>query len=143
MGGGGGESFTDSFSSNLNNVNLKISPTTVDIQLKMKPQPFYIIMIKSEEVSKAMSCSVSLMLTLTWGIDTLFQKLAPHIGGWIWKTPFAHYAPGVEDPNLDKKYVQLSDLAHFHEILIQIYFDVKLLIKFGILCWEIISALFC
>ena len=27
--------------------------------------------------------------------DILFEKLKPEIGGWIWKTPFAHYAPSL------------------------------------------------
>ena len=29
-----------------------------------------------------------LMLTLTWVIDILFEKLTLVKGGWIWKTPF-------------------------------------------------------
>ena len=28
------------------------------------------------------------MLTLTRGIDILFEKLTPETGGWIWKAPF-------------------------------------------------------
>ena len=32
------------------------------------------------------------MLILIWGIDILFEKLTPEIGGWIWKAPFEHYA---------------------------------------------------
>ena len=39
---------------------------------------------------------VLLSLTLTWVIDILFEKLAPHIGDWIWNTS-AHYASGVGD----------------------------------------------
>ena len=31
-----------------------------------------------------------LSLTLTWVIDTWFEKLIPQIGDWIWKTPSAH-----------------------------------------------------
>ena len=38
-----------------------------------------------------MSCSVSLMLTLIWGNDILFEKLASEVGGWIWKALFANY----------------------------------------------------
>ena len=34
-----------------------------------------------KEVSKVVSCSVSLILTLNWGTDTLFEKLTPEIGG--------------------------------------------------------------
>ena len=48
-----------------------------------------------KEVSKVVSCSVSLMLTLTWGIDISSQKSAPEIRGWIWKTAIAHYGSGV------------------------------------------------
>ena len=44
------------------------------------------------QVSKVVSCSVFLMLTLTWGIYILFEKLTPEIGGCICKTPFAQYA---------------------------------------------------
>ena len=32
-----------------------------------------------------MSCSVSLMLVLTWDINISFEELTPQIGGWIWK----------------------------------------------------------
>ena len=32
-----------------------------------------------------------------WGINILFAKLATEIGGWVWKTPFAHNARGVLD----------------------------------------------
>ena len=46
--------------------------------------------INLKEVSNVVSCSVSFMLTLAWGIDILFERLLPEIGGWIWKTPFAH-----------------------------------------------------
>ena len=31
------------------------------------------------------------MLTLTWGIDILFEKLTLEIGDWNWETPFALY----------------------------------------------------
>ena len=31
------------------------------------------------------------MLTLTWGIDILFEKLTLEIGAWNWETPFALY----------------------------------------------------
>ena len=34
-----------------------------------------------EKVSKVVSCSVSLILTLNWGTDILFEKLTPEIGG--------------------------------------------------------------
>ena len=34
-----------------------------------------------KEVSKVVSCSVSLILTLNWGTDILFEKLTPEIGG--------------------------------------------------------------
>ena len=53
--------------------------------------------VNSSEASKVVSCSVSLMLTLNWGIDTLFEKLTSEIGVWIWKTPFAQYAFGSGD----------------------------------------------
>ena len=56
-------------------------------KMQIKPSPFCRIMeglileVNSREVSKVVSCSVSLMLTLTWGIDILFEKLTPEIGG--------------------------------------------------------------
>ena len=34
-----------------------------------------------KEVSKAVSCSVFLILTLHWGTDILIEKLTPEIGG--------------------------------------------------------------
>ena len=34
-----------------------------------------------KEVSKVVSCSVSLILTLNWGTDILFEKLTLEIGG--------------------------------------------------------------
>ena len=36
--------------------------------------------VNSYEVSKAISCSVSLMLAFTWGIEILFEKLTLQIG---------------------------------------------------------------
>ena len=66
------------------------------------------------------------MLTMTWGIDTLFEKLTRQIGSWIWKTPFGfvHYASEVEGPNLDKEYVRLPDPALWNNNIN--FFDVKL-----------------
>ena len=40
---------------------------------------------------KFVSCSESLMLTLTWDFDILFEKLPTETGTWTWKTLFAHY----------------------------------------------------
>ena len=37
--------------------------------------------VNSYEISKVLSSSVSRMLTLAWGIDILFEKLTPEIGG--------------------------------------------------------------
>ena len=37
--------------------------------------------VNSYEISKVLSSSVSCMLTLAWGIDILFEKLTPEIGG--------------------------------------------------------------
>ena len=68
----------NAFSSNVNPVNL---------HLKIKPWPVYKIMkgfilkVNSYGISKFVSCSVSLMLTLTRGTDMLFEKLRPEIGG--------------------------------------------------------------
>ena len=50
--------------------------------------------VNSYEISKVLSSSVSRMLTLAWGIDILFEKLTPEIGGGgggggIWKN-FLH-----------------------------------------------------
>ena len=76
----------NAFSSNLNTVNL---------HLKIKPRSFYKIMegfilkVNSWEISKVVPCLLSIMLTLTWGIDISFEKLALETGGWIWKTPFS------------------------------------------------------
>ena len=49
----------------------------------------FIPKVNSQEISKVVPCSFSLMLTLNWGIDMLFQKLIPEKGEWIWKTPSA------------------------------------------------------
>ena len=38
---------------------------------------------------------VFLSLTLTLVIDTLFEKLSPQLGAWIWKKPSVQYASGV------------------------------------------------
>ena len=73
-------SFTNAFSSNLNTVNLKVFPKHGQIG--------FILEVNSSEVSNVVSCSVSLMLTRTWDIDILFEKLTPEIG--VWKTPFGH-----------------------------------------------------
>ena len=34
-----------------------------------------------KEVSKVVSCSISLILALNWGTDILFEKLTAEIGG--------------------------------------------------------------
>ena len=36
-----------------------------------------------DEISKAVPCSVSLMLNLTWDIDILSENLTQETGGWI------------------------------------------------------------
>ena len=74
-----------------------------DIHLKIKPWPFHRIMegfilkVYSWVVSKVVSCSIYFMLTLNWGINILFEKLTPEIGGWIREISFAHYASGKGD----------------------------------------------
>ena len=57
----------------------------------------FIFEVYVNKVSEAESSSVSLLLTLTWGIDILVEKLTPQIGDWIWKTPSAHYSSGIGD----------------------------------------------
>ena len=42
---------------------------------------FILRLTVKKEVSKVVSCSVSLILTLNWGTDILFEKLTPEIGG--------------------------------------------------------------
>ena len=77
---------TNAFSGNLNTVNL---------HLNIKHRPFQEIMkvfipkVNISENSKIVPCSVSVMLTLTWGIDILFEKLTPETGGSSCKIPFA------------------------------------------------------
>ena len=44
-------------------------------------EAFILGLTVKEEVSKVASCSVSLILTLIWGTDTLFEKLTPEIRG--------------------------------------------------------------
>ena len=41
----------------------------------------FILEVNSLEVSNVVSCSVSLMLTLSWGIDISLEKLTPETGG--------------------------------------------------------------
>ena len=48
------------------------------------------------EVSKIMSCSVSFILSLTWVIDILFEKVSPEIGFEI-EIHFLHTASRSED----------------------------------------------
>ena len=78
MGGGlmiasckGRVSFTNALFSNLNTINLKVFPKHGGISK--------ILEVNSLEVSNGVSCTVSHMLTLTWGIDILFEKLPPEI----------------------------------------------------------------
>ena len=42
----------------------------------------YILKVNSSDISKAVSYPVSLMLTLTWVTDLLFEGLRPKIGEW-------------------------------------------------------------
>ena len=50
----------------------------------------YSLKVNSLRMSKSVLCSVSLMLTVTWGTDILFDKLRPEtVRGWIWKTTFS------------------------------------------------------
>ena len=42
---------------------------------------FILGLIVKKEVSKVVSCSVSVILTLNWGIDNIFEKLTKEIGG--------------------------------------------------------------
>ena len=72
-----------------------------DIHLKIKPWSFrtitggFFLEINSEEFSKVVSCSVSLMLSLTWGINMLFGKLTPEIGVEFEKHPLNIIPLGV------------------------------------------------
>ena len=75
QGGGGVSYMIKRFSSNLNTVNL---------HLMIKPWPFHKIVkgfIHPKEILKVVSRSISLILTLTWGTDILFDKLTPETGG--------------------------------------------------------------
>ena len=81
----------NAFSSNLNLLNL---------HLKITPYPFYKIMkrfflkVNSLKVSKVASYSVSPMLTLTWGIDILFEKLTPEKGDGFENHPLHYVSRG-------------------------------------------------
>ena len=46
---------------------------------------------------------------IIWGIDILFEKLSPEIGGWIWETPFAHYAGLVQSGKVGKSQGKLGN----------------------------------
>ena len=52
----------------------------------------FILKVDGEQVSKVESSSVSLLSTLTWGIDILFEKLTPQIGTEF-KKHFLHTMP--------------------------------------------------
>ena len=54
----------------------------------------FILKVNSSETSKVLPCSISFMLTLTWGIDILFEKLTPETRGWILKKRPLHYDSG-------------------------------------------------
>ena len=56
----------------------------------------FILEVNSYEFSKIVSCSVSLMLTLTWGIDILFEKFTPAIGVEFEQHPLYTMPMGVE-----------------------------------------------
>ena len=61
-------------------------------QIIIKPWSFYRIMGRFI-IEVNVSCLVSLMLTLTWGVNILFEKLTPEVGVSIWKKKsLAHYA---------------------------------------------------
>ena len=53
-------------------------------QIIIKPWSFYRIMGRFI-IEVNVSCLVSLMLTLTWGVNILFEKLTPEVGVSIWK----------------------------------------------------------
>ena len=90
QGGGGVSQMIIAFSSNMNTVNL---------HLNIKPWSCYKIMkgfllkANSLDISKVVSRSVSLILTLTWDTDILIEKLRPETGGWISKILFALCLP--------------------------------------------------
>ena len=44
-------------------------------------EEFILGLTVKEEVSKVVSSSFPLILTLNWGTDILFEKLTPEIGG--------------------------------------------------------------
>ena len=48
----------------------------------------FFLKVNSLKVSKVASYSVSPMLTLTWGIDILFEKLTPEKGDGFENHPF-------------------------------------------------------
>ena len=47
-----------------------------------------VLIVKKSQ--KVVSCSIFFVLTHTWGIDILLEKLTPETGGWIWETSFLH-----------------------------------------------------
>ena len=79
----GRDSFTSAFSVSLDTVNLTnfalytLENKALTKLLIMEGFIHYPLFINSYEVSKAMPCLVPLMLTITWGIDILFEKLTP------------------------------------------------------------------
>ena len=76
----GRDSFTNAFSVSLETVNLtNFALYTLENKAltKLLIMEGFILEVNSYEVSKAMPCLVPLMLTITWGIDILFEKLTP------------------------------------------------------------------
>ena len=52
-----------------------LSTLNLHLKISFSPKGF-----NSQQISKDVSSSVSFMLTLTWGIDVLFEKLTPETG---------------------------------------------------------------
>ena len=55
----------------------------------------FFLKVNSLKVSKVASYSVSPMLTLTWGIDILFEKLTPEKGDGFENHPLHYVSRGM------------------------------------------------
>ena len=85
----GRENITNAFSSNLKTINPKVFPKHGGIG--------FILEVNSEEVLNVVSYSVTLMLTLAWSIDILFEKLTPETGVEFERHPLHTPPLGVGD----------------------------------------------
>ena len=55
-------------------------------------------------------------VNVIWGTNILFEKLTPEMGGCIWKTLFAHNAPGAGDFMQSLCFMFTSVLTIFPEV---------------------------